>query len=69
MSLGCLIDFEGDFNNVTFNSVSQSCREHNIDITLTIWIVKMLRFRVVNSYLGSSKVSVYVSKGCPQGGI
>ena len=29
----------------------------------------MLRDRIVISYLGSTKVCVYVTKGCPQGGV
>lgn len=68
-ALGGFIDLVGAFSNVTFNSVVSACKEHHIDETTAGWILKMLKSRIVNSYLGSTKVSVLVSKGCPQGGV
>ena len=63
------MDLAGAFNNMTFKSIISSCKEHGIDDTTTYWIYKMLKHRVVNSYLEDTKITVYVSKGCPQGGV
>lgn len=68
-ALGCFIDIEGAFNNVIFIAIVKACRSHGINDTITGWIIAMLSTRIVSSYLGLIKISVFVSKGCPQGGI
>lgn len=50
-------------------ATAQTCRAHGIDQTSINWIMKMLLDRVVNSYLGSIRVNVYVRKSCRQGEI
>ena len=52
-----------------FVAITKACAEHGINQTIITWILKMLRDRVVSSYIGSTKVSILVNKGCPQGGI
>lgn len=69
LALGAFIDLIGAFSNMTFKSIAKACRDHNIDESIVGWIQKMLKDRIVNSYLGDCKVSVFVSKGCPQGGV
>src|ERR1700761_5891355 len=54
---------------MTFRAIAKACRDHGIDETTIGWIMRMLKCRVVSAYLGSSKVTIYVRKGCPQGGI
>lgn len=68
-ALGCLIDIDGAFNNMIFKAIRKACLEHGFNYTITTWILRMLKDRIVTSYLNSIKVSVFVSKGCPQGGI
>ena len=65
-ALGCFIDIDGAFNNMTFRAIAKACRDHGIDETTIGWIMRMLKCRVVSAYLGTSKVTIYVRKGCPQ---
>lgn len=51
---------------MAFNTIVMPYRENQIDETTIGWILKMLKDRTI-PYLGSSKVSVFVSKGYPQG--
>ncbi len=69
IALGCFIDIDGAFNNMIFNAIAQACREHGIVETIIGWIVKMLRDRIIITRLGSAKVRVFVTQGCPQGGV
>ena len=68
-ALGGFIDLVGAFSNMTFNSIATSCRDHQIQEPIIEWILKMLKDRIVTSYLGLNKASIRVTKGCPQGGV
>lgn len=54
--LGGFIDLVGAFNDMTFNSITASYRNHQIDETTTCWI------RIANFYLGTIKVTVFARK-------
>jgi Reverse transcriptase (RNA-dependent DNA polymerase) len=68
-ALGGFVDLSNAFSNMTFFSITQSCFEHSIDCTTTSWIYAMLSSRIVTARLNSVKISIFISKGCPQGGV
>lgn len=68
-SMGCFIDIDEAFNNMIYKSIAKTCADHGVDNTSIGWITQMLKSRVVSTYLGSTKVTMYPRKGCPQGGI
>ena len=69
VALGSFVDLSNAFSNITFTSIIKSCREHDADDTTPDWIYAMLSSRVISAKLGSVRIVVLTSKGCPQGGV
>lgn len=68
-ALAAFLDIEGAFNNVTVAAITNSLVRLGVNGHLVKWIAVMLCTRNVISDVGSSKLSMYVNRGTPQGGV
>ena len=67
--LGCFLDIEGAFDNISFTAIQTALAERNVcDLTIN-WINCLLRNRniTLSSYGGKKRMKTV--KGCPQGGV
>lgn len=64
-----LNDLSNAFSNMKFDSITISCREHNVDDTTSSWIDAMPKIRVALSCLGHQNSSTCADKGCHQGDV
>lgn len=69
IALGCFMDIEGAFDNTGFGVISQALTERNVAPVVVRWIDRMLKDRAVEAQVCGIKTSLWVAKGCPQGGI
>ena len=69
VALGCFLHFEGAFDNTGFRVIEQALVERRVAPVVVRWIGRMLRDRVVEAKVCGLKTSLWVAKGCPQGGI
>ena len=68
-SLAIFLDIQGAFDNVSFDAISESLREAEVDWGLARWISNMLRSRSTEVEWAGAKKTINLSKGCPQGGV
>ena len=68
-SLAIFLDIQGAFDNVSFDAISESLREAEVDWGLARWINNMLRSRSTEVEWAGVKKTFNLSKGCPQGGV
>ena len=67
-SLAIFLDIQGAFDNVSFDAISESLREAEVDWGLARWINNMLRNRSTEVEWAGTKVTINMRKGCTQGG-
>ena len=63
------LDIEGAFNNIKLDSITKALTNLEIDSSLVSFIKTLLERRIIFSELGSHKLTRYVSRGTPQGGV
>ena len=68
-SLAIFLDIQGAFDNVSFDAISESLTEAEVDWGLARWIDNMLRNRSTEVEWAGAKITMNVSKGCAQGGV
>ena len=69
MALGTLLDVEGAFDNVSFNSIEEALNSKCASRSVNRWIMSMIRNRTIHVELQGEKRVISIKKGCPQGGI
>ena len=69
LALALFIDFEGAFNNISFEAVHQALRKRNIEAPIVTWIMFMLKHQVVTVNKGGVSTSSVITRGTPQGGV
>ena len=68
-SLAIFLDIQGAFDNVSFDAISESLTEAEVDWGLARWIDNMLRNRSTEVEWAGAKITMNLSKGCAQGGV
>ncbi|MEL7520088.1 MAG: reverse transcriptase domain-containing protein, partial [Cyanobacteria bacterium J06553_1] len=68
-SLAIFLDIQGAFDNVSFDAISESLREAEVDWGIARWINYMLRNRSTEVEWAGAKKTVRMSKGTSQGGV
>lgn len=68
-TLGVFLDIEGAFDNTTFESICEGALEHGIPRTIVRWVDATLRLRNISAGPDLDRITVTVTKGCPQGGV
>lgn len=69
VALGCFMDIEGAFDNTSFQVIRRALDERGVGPVVVRWINSMLRDRAVEASVCGHRTSLWVAKGCPQGGI
>ena len=67
--MATLIDVEGAFSHTPIRAIVSSARAHGVNDTIIRWLEAMLSNRLVTSEFGSSRVTGWTNRGCPQGGV
>ena len=68
-ALGAFLDFEGAFENTSFEAIIKAARELGLEETCCRWVRSMLESRLVHTSLIGSSLTAKVAGGCPQGGV
>ena len=68
-TLASFLDIEGAFKNITLDAIVNSLIRIRVDNSVCQWISLMLRSREINSKVGESSLTRYVTRGTPQGGV
>lgn len=68
-TLAAFLDIEGAFNNVKLEAIVEALFKLKVDLSVISWISNMLRSREINSTIGGSSLTKFVSRGTPQGGV
>ncbi|WP_333764964.1 reverse transcriptase domain-containing protein [Streptomyces sp. IBSBF 2390] len=68
-TLAAFLDIEGAFNNVKLEAIKGALEHLNVNKSVSLWISRMLRSRIIHSTVGGSSLTRYVSRGTPQGGV
>jgi ribonuclease HI len=63
------IDIEGAFDNVSFDAILSSIRNHGYYHLVQRWIASMLISRNITLCTTNTAVTVYATRGTPQGGV
>ena len=66
--VGTFLDIEGAFNNTPHEVVCREAALRGVPVKLVEWIRGMLGRRVTAS-LGTARITGWVGRGCPQGGV
>lgn len=69
IALCSFLDIQGAFDNASYSSMARAMKKRNIDTSIIKWIHTMLAKREITSELGNSSITVWATKGCPQGGV
>lgn len=64
-----LLDIEGGFNNVTNEAIERALRNLRVKDNLILWLLNMLRSRIVISTIGCNTTTKYLRRGTPQRGV
>lgn len=68
-ALCSFIDIEGAFDNTNFGAIENALTNRDVNMGLRKWVANILSSRNLTANLGEDKVTVGVSKGCPQGSV
>lgn len=63
------MDIAGAFDNLTFDAIERSLKEHNFNSDIIRWIVYMLKHRKIIYELNGTVMKVSATRGTPQGGV
>ena len=69
IALGAFLDFEGAFDNTSFDAITTAARERGLEEACCRWVRSMLESRLVLTSLMGSSLTARVAGGCPQGGV
>ena len=67
--LGTFLDFEGAFDNTSFEAIIKVAREHGLEETCCRWVRSMIESRLVHTSLMDSSLTAKVAGEWPQGGV
>ena len=67
--MGVFLDIQGAFDNISTNSIVNSLRERDVDSKLCQWYQHYLDFRRIEVSYRGTKISRFLTRGTPQGGV
>ncbi|XP_030758518.1 uncharacterized protein LOC115884150 [Sitophilus oryzae] len=65
IAVGIFLDIEGEFNNVTPQSLLGAVKARGVEATITEWIEQMLKNRIATTSLSGESVRFVPGRGCP----
>ena len=67
--LGLFFDIEGAFSNVSFEAIKEALHQYEVEDSIILWVMSMLRSMVAKATLAGVTSWRKVGRGTPQGGV